>query len=140
MHKCSMLYGQAQPLDTSNKSSPEEDKIPLVVKGDHPPPPELRILVEQAAQHTADSPPQTSVEVIQQELRPVVTDAAMPLRAAASRSTTTVVEACVCLCVCVYVWACQLHATDVTIKPLYISGTSLGFSMHATVEQNCSKS
>jgi hypothetical protein len=59
---------------------PEEDKVSLVVEGDHPPAPELRVLVEQAAQHATHPTPQSGVEVVQQQLRLVPTDATVTLR------------------------------------------------------------
>lgn len=59
--------------------TPEEDEVSLVVEGDSPAPPELWVLVEQAAQHAPHTPPQPRVEVVQDQLRPVAADAPMTL-------------------------------------------------------------
>jgi hypothetical protein len=61
-------------------SPPEEDEVSLVVECDHPPAPELRVLMEEAAQHAADTAPKARVEVVQQQLRSVTTDAAVTLQ------------------------------------------------------------
>lgn len=44
---------------------PEENEVALVVERDHPPAPELRVLMEQAAQHAPHATPQARVEVVQ---------------------------------------------------------------------------
>jgi hypothetical protein len=67
------------PNNNKENHPPEEDEVALIVEGDHAPAPELRVLVEQAAQHATYAAPQARVEVVEQQLRPVPTDAAVAL-------------------------------------------------------------
>lgn len=60
-------------------ASPEEDEVSLVVEGDDPPAPELRVLVEQAAQHAPHTPTQPRVEVVQQQLWTMAADTTVAL-------------------------------------------------------------
>lgn len=58
---------------------PEEDKVPLVVEGDHPPALELRVVWKQSCKHASHRVAQASGQVVQNNLRDVTSWPAMTL-------------------------------------------------------------
>lgn len=58
---------------------PEEDKVPLVVEGDHPPAPELWVVWKESCKHAPHCVAQASGQVVQNNLRDVTGWPAMAL-------------------------------------------------------------
>ena len=72
---------QHAPVSTSDKASPEEDVVSLVVEGDRAATLEIGVLVEQGGKHSTHTLAQACVEVVQDQLGLVTTGTAMTLQA-----------------------------------------------------------
>ena len=64
---------------STSQAPPEEDVVSLVVEGDRTAALEIGVLVEQGGKHASHTLAQTSVEVVQDQLRLVTTGTAMTL-------------------------------------------------------------
>ena len=71
----------------------EEDEVALVVQGDRPPTPELRVVREERGEHAADAVPEPRVEVVEDHLGKVRRALPAVLGAGAIIITTIIISA-----------------------------------------------